>query len=135
MYQDIDSLADPDPDKAKLMTKRKKGPVIKAAEPPKAKSLANRIRSWMVQPSLLEENPNWLGKRVASSGALWDEAEPEPDEEKKRRSIANGSDKPSGQKKRRLKGPAVDMSVIAGKRAILLGNGVTGEAELFGEVE
>lgn len=114
------------------MTKRRKGPVIQNAAPPKANNLAGRVRSWMVRPELLKENPNWMGKRVASSGEAWEEPEPEPDEEKKRQSTGNGVDEPLKQKKRRLNVP-VSEAALAGKRAKILGN--VDADELFGETE
>lgn len=78
LYTKIDSLADPLPDKAKLMTTRIRGAILAGAEPPKSKKLANKIRIWQVRSDLLEKNPHWaLTGRIAANGVAWgDETDP-----------------------------------------------------------
>ncbi|KAG6908023.1 hypothetical protein DXG01_006442 [Tephrocybe rancida] len=63
LYEDIDKIADPLPDKEKAMTKRKDGPVIKNSRPPVACLLANQICAWQVKPELLEEHPEWVDSK------------------------------------------------------------------------
>lgn len=76
LYNEIDALADPDPDKAKSMTLRIRGTAYQNAEPPKAKKLKNKIRIWQVRPALLDENPHWVSTaRVVGNGVAWGDAE------------------------------------------------------------
>lgn len=44
---------------------------------PLSRTLATRVRSWMVRPELLLQNPDWFESgRVAHSGTAWGEEEP-----------------------------------------------------------
>lgn len=74
----IDSLADPQPDKAKAMTTRLRGANLLGTEPPKSKKLNNKIRVWQIRSDLLEKNPHWVSTgRIATNGVAWgDEADP-----------------------------------------------------------
>lgn len=76
MYNKIDCRHDPNPDKAKIMTKRVRGNVRANSEPPKAKKLAMKIRVWQVAAEKLEANPHWLSTgRVAPNGVVWGDEE------------------------------------------------------------
>lgn len=84
LYCNIDALRDPDPTKgAAARLRRIRGEVIEDFEPPKTKTLATRIRAWMVKPELLAANPHWFTHgQVAPNGTLWGDAEdPVEDEE------------------------------------------------------
>ena len=74
----IDSLADPQPDKAKSMTTRLRGASLLGTQPPKSKKLTNKIRMWQIRSDLLEQNPHWVSTgRIATNGVAWgDEADP-----------------------------------------------------------
>jgi hypothetical protein len=56
----IDSLADPQPDKAKAMTTRIRGANLLGTEPPKSKKLNNKIHMWQIRSNLLEKNLHWV---------------------------------------------------------------------------
>ncbi|KAF8155450.1 hypothetical protein B0H34DRAFT_798636 [Crassisporium funariophilum] len=70
LYEEVDAIADPAPDKEKAIKAQKLGPPKKDSEPP-------------VKPELLEANPHWFSGRVAISGIAWGDSEdPEEDEGK-----------------------------------------------------
>ncbi|TFK48360.1 hypothetical protein OE88DRAFT_1810278 [Heliocybe sulcata] len=77
IYDDVDKIPDPDPDKAKKMTRRVRG-TIKECDPPAAKHIRNKIRVWQVKPELLDQNKHWLENgRIVASGIAWgDDADP-----------------------------------------------------------
>ena len=78
LYDAIDSLADPQPDKAKAMTTRLRGASLLRMEPPKSKKLNNKIRVWQIRSDLLEKNPHWVSTgQIATNGVAWgDEEDP-----------------------------------------------------------
>ncbi|KAG0700543.1 hypothetical protein DFH29DRAFT_1001049 [Suillus ampliporus] len=86
LYSTVDPIPDPDPDAAAWMKKRVKGPINADAVPPIAKSLKNRVHTWMVKPELLEEHPEWMTRgRVAANGVTWGEEELEGQESVRRK--------------------------------------------------
>ncbi|KAJ7120570.1 hypothetical protein C8R43DRAFT_900610, partial [Mycena crocata] len=100
LYADIDKITDPSPDKESAMKCRKEGPPVNA-EPPVARALKNRIRAWQVKPELLTENPHWIGRRVASNGIAWGDAEDPVEEMQIKRKSDEMGGKPGIAKKRR----------------------------------
>ena len=82
-YADVDAQSDPDPDKARPVVSRVRGPSI-LIKPPRTKGVSQRVARWMVNPELLATNPHWLTTdRVAKNGKAWgDEEDPEEEEER-----------------------------------------------------
>ena len=69
-------MEDPDPDKARLMTKRIRGTLIIGSVPLVVRKLQNRIHSWQVKPELITANHSWLTMgRVAGNRKAWGDAE------------------------------------------------------------
>jgi len=102
LYEDIDMITDPSPDKEKLMKGRKLGPPLENVVPPKARSLKNRIRKWQVKAELLDENPHWGDGRVAPNGKAWgDEEDPVDDDEKMAEDKKRKAEGDGGQGKKR----------------------------------
>ncbi|KAH9925452.1 uncharacterized protein BXZ73DRAFT_49957 [Epithele typhae] len=116
-YNDLDLRNDPEPDRAALLIKRRKGPVKLTAVPPRAQTLKNRLRVWMITEDALEGNPHWLtGGRVAQNGKLWgDEDDPADDSTARGTKRKGESSKNSGGKKK--KRPAEDMSKVQAAEA------------------
>ncbi|CDO69928.1 hypothetical protein BN946_scf184836.g2 [Trametes cinnabarina] len=89
-FEQVDALADPDPDLAKKMTARWPGEEKQKVEPPRARMLKNRLRVWMIKADALAGNPHWLTSgRVAASGKAWGDAEDPVEEERKGRGKGN----------------------------------------------
>ncbi|KAJ2982402.1 hypothetical protein NUW54_g10759 [Trametes sanguinea] len=89
-FEQVDALADPDPDLAKKMTARRPGEEKQRVEPPRARMLKNRLRIWMIKADALAANPHWLTSgRVAASGKAWGDAEDPVEEERKGRGKGN----------------------------------------------
>ncbi|KIM81159.1 hypothetical protein PILCRDRAFT_24856, partial [Piloderma croceum F 1598] len=78
LYTTIDSLPDPQPDKAKAMTTRLRGASLVDTVPPKAKKLENKIHKWQIRADVLARNPHWEANGwIATNGVLWgDEVDP-----------------------------------------------------------
>ena len=78
LYTTINSLPDPQPDKAKAMTTRLCGANLVDMVPPKAKKLENKIRKWQICADILARNPHWEANgRIATNGVAWgDEVDP-----------------------------------------------------------
>ncbi|KAF8119205.1 hypothetical protein EV363DRAFT_1298025 [Boletus edulis] len=77
LFSAIDALKDPRPDQAKLAKTRIRSTDKKLGPPPLARTLATRVRTWMIKPELLQKNPDWLTTgRVATSGEAWGEEAP-----------------------------------------------------------
>ena len=74
----IDSLVDPQPDKAKSMTTRLCSASLLGTQPPKLKKLTNKICMWQIHSDLLEQNPHWVSTgQIAPNGVAWgDEVDP-----------------------------------------------------------
>ncbi|KAL6309856.1 hypothetical protein BKA93DRAFT_820954 [Sparassis latifolia] len=69
LYQDIDAIADPDPDKVRAAVARVRG-------------------EEKVRVDLLQENPHWFtNERVAISGHKWGDTEDPEDSELKRKNV------------------------------------------------
>ncbi|GBE83135.1 hypothetical protein SCP_0501820 [Sparassis crispa] len=115
LYQDIDAIADLEPDKAKAATTRIRGAEKKDSVPPKAKNFKSQIRAWQVKQELLDVNEHWFTSgRVAKSGMAWgDPEDPEPESEKKRKHNGEGSKRGKGKKR------AIDRSAAEKSRAEL----------------
>ncbi|KAG9021707.1 hypothetical protein FRB95_001601 [Tulasnella sp. JGI-2019a] len=89
LHDDFAELPDPIPNKANDLVRRIAGDDIINAKPRKAVTLARRTRSWMVDAAVLASNLTWLkSDRVALSGDMWDEEEPEEPKPKKKRELA-----------------------------------------------
>ncbi|KAG2353481.1 hypothetical protein BDR07DRAFT_1496188 [Suillus spraguei] len=77
LFAAIDEVKHPRPDQAKLAKLRRRTDEQKTGPPPLARTLATRIRSWMVKTDILEENADWFDSgRVAHSGEAWGDEEP-----------------------------------------------------------
>lgn len=97
----MDAVRDPNPDKAKAMTARKKGPDIKGP-PIVSRSLGTRIRAWQVKPELLEDNSHWMGRRVTTNGIAWGDAEDPVEEKPTGKKQGKGDEEGVPKKRRRL---------------------------------
>ncbi|TFK79409.1 hypothetical protein K466DRAFT_606168 [Polyporus arcularius HHB13444] len=76
IFDTLDERADPNPDKAKAMVSRVRGPVKQDIEPPKARRVDTALRVWQVDEQALSDNPHWLTSgRVVANGRLWGDAE------------------------------------------------------------
>jgi len=79
LYLDIDTLTDPDPDKAAKATARRRpeDPTeMKQVDPPVGNTLKTKLRAWQVKPELRHNNPHWLvTQRVLANGIAWGDAE------------------------------------------------------------
>ncbi|RDB19450.1 hypothetical protein Hypma_013500 [Hypsizygus marmoreus] len=123
LYEEIDKIPDPVPDKEKAIKTRRNGPNINGAEPPVARNLANRIRAWQVKPEILEKNPHWMGTRIAMSGIAWGDAE-DPQDEKTDRKRGGIMEDPKVKKIRRLNSAGGKRVEKANEKlASLLGDG------------
>ncbi|KAJ3008510.1 hypothetical protein NUW54_g3125 [Trametes sanguinea] len=91
LYDHIDALKDPHPDKDRAMVPRIRGSSKPDAAPPRANKLSSRIRTWQVNPAYLQDHPEWLATgRVAMSGTAWGDLEDPQEDEKPGRMQAGG---------------------------------------------
>lgn len=127
MYNTLDLLQDPNPDKAKSMTNRVRGEVCTGSKPAPAKKLKNRIRIWQVRPELLEANPHWISTGlVATNGVLWgDESDPVDVEEEKAKEKVKSAKRVrisiQGKRKRKREVEGAESSARARAESILDG--------------
>ncbi|KAJ8580306.1 hypothetical protein M405DRAFT_890622 [Rhizopogon salebrosus TDB-379] len=76
LFAAVDEVKDPRPDQAKLAKLRRRSAEQKMGPPPLARTLATRVRSWMVKADFLMENTDWFDSgRVAHSGEAWGDDE------------------------------------------------------------
>jgi hypothetical protein len=78
LYTTIDSLLDPQPEKAKAMTMKLCGANLINTVLPKVKKLDNKICKWQIHADVLARNPHWEANgRIATNGVSWgDEVDP-----------------------------------------------------------
>ena len=120
-------------DKGCAMIPRERGPDI-GLPPPKTKELKYRVRTWMVEKSLLEKNPQWLTSgRVAWSGPTWGEENVEESQGKSKRKanlFIEREGEASSRKAARLEleAPTVDNANQFGELDVFFGTSCSSEA-------
>lgn len=110
----VDALADPDPPAGKARYQRVQGEVDVEACLPKAKTIEQCIRRWMVDPVVLDAHPEWLtSHRVVGNGILWGDAEdpvlPSTASASKRK---KNDEELTGGSKKKTRRRAIDLSEI-----------------------